>query len=158
MSIRANSVVTEADIQAWSWDESLAKVKGFYVGSWKNLSKELLETLYEAKLQLNKGPGNPHGGETWAGYCRDAFSDKDGNMMVTQRTVDTWLYRHEIGEAAWNAEQAAKKEAKGVAGPVAFDNDSIFITKCINNKDGSYTLRMNFSEYGDTLFEETVRV
>ena len=158
MSIRVNSVVTEADIQAWSWDESIAKVKGLYVGSWKNLSKELLETLYEAKLQCNNGPGNPHGRYSWAEFCRDAFADKDGNMMVTQRTVDTWLYRHEIGEAAWKAEQAAKKEAKAVVGPIPVDNDAMFINKVIPNKDGSYTLRMNFSEYGDTLFEETVRV
>jgi len=158
MSIRVNSVVTAAEIKEWSWDESIAKVKGLYVGSWKSLSKELLETLYEAKLQLNNGPGNPHGSKSWSGYCRDAFSDKDGNMMVTQRTIDTWLYRHEIGEAAWKAEKAAKKEGKADSGPIPVDNDAMFIKKLLRNKDGSYTLRMNFSEYGDTLFEETVRV
>jgi hypothetical protein len=158
MSIRVNSVVTAADILAWDWDKSIEKVKGLYVGSWKNLSKELLETLYEAKAQCNNGPGNPHGRYSWAQYCQDAFADKDGNMMVTQRTVDTWLYRHEIGEAAWKAEKAIKKEAKTSFTPTPVDNDAMFIEKLLRNKDGSYTLRMNFSEYGDTLFEETIRV
>lgn len=158
MSIKVNSIVTEADIQAWSWDDSIQKIKGLYVGSWKNLSKELLETLYEAKLQLNNGPGNPHGVETWAGYCRDAFADNNGNLMVSIRTVDTWLYRHEIGEAAWKVEQAIKKEAKSSSGPISFDNDMTFIEKRVKNKDGSYTIRMSFSEYEDILFEETVTV
>jgi hypothetical protein len=158
MSIRVNSVVTAADVQAWDWDTSITKVKGLYVGSWKNLSRELLEILYESKIRCNNGPGNPGNRYSWAQFCRDAFADKDGNMMVTQRTVDTWLYRHEIGEAAWKAEQATKKEAKAASGPVAFDNDSMFIEKRIKNKDGSYTLRFSFSEYEDTLFEETVTV
>jgi hypothetical protein len=124
----------------------------------KTFPKSFLKHFMRLKLQCNNGPGNPHGRYTWKQYCIDAFANKDGELMVTQRTVDTWLYRHEIGEAAWKAEQDAKKEAKAEEGPVPFDNDTMFIKKRIKNKDGSYTLRFSFSEYGDTLFEETVRV
>lgn len=162
MSIRVNSVVTEADILGWDWDESIAKVQGFYIGSWKQLSQELLETLYEAKLQINNGPGNPGNKYTWEKFCQHAFMDKNGKMMVTKRTVDTWIRRYEIGEAAWNAEQEAKRlaklKAKGTSAPDPYDNEMMFIEKRIKNKDGSYTLRFRFSEYEDILFEETINV
>jgi hypothetical protein len=159
MAITIKKFVGEEVIANWNWEASVKKVQGFYVGSWKNLSKELLETLYQAKLQLNQGAGNPHGRKTWSGYCRDAFWDeKAQKMMVSQRTIENWLRRYEIGEAAYAQEQREKREAKLARVPVAFNDDELFIEGRKKNADGSYTIRMSFSEYPDMLFEETITI
>jgi len=134
---------------AWDYNTSVATVRGIYFGSYRKVSTDLIETLYQAKLQINRGPGNPHGRYSWKTFCFDAFAASGG---PTQRTIDTWLKRHEIGEAAWNDLLATKSKSA----PLPKDDDSIFIVKRIVNKDGTYTVRLSLSEYPDTIFEETI--
>ena len=151
--MNVKTTVSKADIKVWDWAASVEKVRGLYVGNWKKTSKELIETLYQAKQQINQGVGNPHGRYTWKQYCLDAF-----NGAPTSRTCDNWIRRYEIGEEAWLAEQQKKKALKLETTPSPIDDDTLFIQKKIKNKDGSYTVRLSVSEYPDILFEETITV
>ena len=56
-----DTVNQDAAIAAWDYKTSVEKVQRMYTGSWKTVSKQLLEELYQAKLQINNGPGNPAG-------------------------------------------------------------------------------------------------
>jgi hypothetical protein len=134
-------------IATWNYQTSVDRIRDMYTGSWRKVSKQLLEELYQAKLQINRGPGNPTGHYTWKQYCLDAFG-----KYPTQRTVDTWLKRHEIGEAAWN--DLVKEKANSM--PVRKDEYSLFIVKRKKNKDGTYTVRFSVSEYPNTIFEEKI--
>ena len=151
--MNVKTTVSKEEIKVWDWAESVEKVRGLYVGNWRKASKELIETLYQAKQQINQGTGNPHGRYTWKQYCLDAF-----NGSPTQRTVDTWIRRYEIGEEAWLSEQQKKKALKLETSPSPIDDDSLLIQRRIKNKDGSYTIRLSVSEYPDILFEETITV
>ena len=151
--MNVKTTVSKTDLKTWDWDASVKKVLGLYVGNWQKTSKELIETLYQAKQQINQGAGNPHGRYTWKQYCLDAFAGSP-----TQRTCDTWIRRYEIGEEAWLTEQRQKKALKSDNTPSPIDDDTLFIQKRIKNKDGSYTVRLSVSEYPDILFEERVTV
>ena len=144
-----DTVNQDAAIAAWDYKTSVEKVQRMYTGSWKTVSKQLLEELYQAKLQINNGPGNPAGRYTWKQYCIDVFGG-----TPTQRTIDTWLKRHEIGEAAWNKLQSERS----VQPPVADEDSSLFIVRQRKNKDGTYTVRFSVSEYPDFIFEEVIVV
>jgi len=147
--IQINTTNQDSAIAAWNYNDSVTKVKDLYTGPWLKKSSELLEELYQAKLQLNKGPGNPKNRYTWKQYCQEAF-----NGSPTQRTVDTWLARHEIGEEAWKAAAASRPQSV----PAPIDLNSIFIVKHKSNNTGSYTFRFSVPQYPDCIFEETITV
>ena len=56
-----DTINQESAITAWGYLTSVDKVQKMYSGSWKKVSKDLIEELYQAKLQINNGPGNPAG-------------------------------------------------------------------------------------------------
>lgn len=129
--------------QPWDYDESVARVRGKYLGSYRKIEKSLLEELYQAKLQLNKGRGNPHGRFTWKDYCVTAFQG-----YPCKEAIDNWLHRYEIGEDAYREEQQAKKEKKDFSR----DHNSMFVTKSKNHGDGNYTVWLSLPEYtGQTI-------
>lgn len=150
MNVRVD--ITKDEIKAWDWDASVKKVRGLYVGSWRKVSKSLLEELYQAKLQINRGPGNPHGRYTWKQFCEDAFGG-----APSRRTIDTWLRKYEFGDSLDVADEAQTRSV-GVSAPKPVEVDSLFVQKAFANKDGSYTVRVSVPEYPDVLFEEILQV
>lgn len=142
------------DVRSWRWEKSIKKVQKLFNGTWKTLSKEFLEELYQSKLQCNNGPGNPHGKYSWSQFCEDAFKDKDtGKWMVTKKTVDNWLLRHEIGEDEWEKRRKEKNKSEYALKPKPVNDDTLFIEKYSKNKDGVYTVITKFTEYETLTFK-----
>ena len=131
--------------QPWDYDESVKRCRGKYLGSYRKVGKNLLEELYQAKLQLNKGPGNPGDRYTWKQYCWDAFQG-----YPCKEAINHWLHRYEIGEVAYSAEQQAKKQKRDLA----IDVDTMMVTKSIHNGDGHYTVWLSLPEFmGQTIMQ-----
>ena len=151
--ITVNVTGVKNEVKSWNWADSVTKVQNLYNGEWSPKSKELLELLYTAKKQLNRGVGNPHGRKSWKSFCEDCFLDKaTGKMVKTQKTIDTWLKKYEMGDDEWNA----LKASKGPKAPSAVDDDMLLIKRVIKVDDDNYILRVQLSEYPEQLFDVPV--
>ncbi len=147
--ITVNTQLTDEEKSSWDWDTSVAKVRGIWVGSYRKVSRELLEEMYQAKRQLSRR-GRPHGNnKTWKAWVEQVL----GEDRV--RTADNWLRRYEIGDEEW-LEEAREKRALKKLENAEVDIDSMYYKRHFKDDDGNTIVQLDFPEFKNIIYEVVI--